>query len=172
MTTFYCLRFESPLTWRARSPYLYPPGSGWPGYTPRHWVEYLPWSGLTSLHSLPLDNNWTATEERCFLRGPCRDVISRTSLKLQAVPIPGGQAGTAWEPSKPEIWFVAPPPNVVSFTTSPTFSLALSLFQVAGSEWGVSRSSVVVSCCCQKLVAEAGDTSATRRKRNVLKWRM
>jgi hypothetical protein len=24
-------------TWRARSPYLYPPGRGWPGYTPRHW---------------------------------------------------------------------------------------------------------------------------------------
>jgi hypothetical protein len=25
MTTFYCLRFETPPTWRARSPYLYPP---------------------------------------------------------------------------------------------------------------------------------------------------
>jgi hypothetical protein len=23
MTTSYCLRFETPLTWRARSPYLY-----------------------------------------------------------------------------------------------------------------------------------------------------
>jgi hypothetical protein len=31
MTTFYCLRFETPPTWRARSPYLYPPGKGWPG---------------------------------------------------------------------------------------------------------------------------------------------
>jgi hypothetical protein len=30
--TFYCLRFET------RSLYLYPPGRGWPGYTPRHWV--------------------------------------------------------------------------------------------------------------------------------------
>jgi hypothetical protein len=29
---------DSP-TWRAKSPYLYPPGTGWPGYTPRHWVE-------------------------------------------------------------------------------------------------------------------------------------
>jgi hypothetical protein len=38
MTIFYCLRFETPLTGRARSPYLYPPGTGWPGYTPRHWV--------------------------------------------------------------------------------------------------------------------------------------
>jgi hypothetical protein len=35
---FYCVRFDTPPTWRARSPYLYPPGTGWPGYTPRHWV--------------------------------------------------------------------------------------------------------------------------------------
>jgi hypothetical protein len=38
MTTFYCLRFETPPTWRTRSLYLYPPGTEWPGYTPRHWV--------------------------------------------------------------------------------------------------------------------------------------
>jgi hypothetical protein len=36
MTTFYCLGFETPPTWRTRSLYLYPPGTGWPGYTPRH----------------------------------------------------------------------------------------------------------------------------------------
>jgi hypothetical protein len=40
MTTFYCLRFETPPTWRARSPYLYPPGTGWPRYNPRHWVPF------------------------------------------------------------------------------------------------------------------------------------
>jgi hypothetical protein len=35
MTTFfYCLSFETPPTWRTRSLYLYPPGTGWPGYTP------------------------------------------------------------------------------------------------------------------------------------------
>jgi hypothetical protein len=34
MTTFYCLRFETPSNWRVRSAYLYPPGTGWPGYTP------------------------------------------------------------------------------------------------------------------------------------------
>jgi hypothetical protein len=38
MTTFYCLRYETPPTRRARSPYLHPPGTGWPGYTPKHWV--------------------------------------------------------------------------------------------------------------------------------------
>jgi hypothetical protein len=40
VTKFYCLRFESPPTWRARPPYLYPPGTGWPSYTPRHWVPF------------------------------------------------------------------------------------------------------------------------------------
>jgi hypothetical protein len=34
VTIFYCLRFETPSIWRARSPYLYPPGTGWPSYTP------------------------------------------------------------------------------------------------------------------------------------------
>jgi hypothetical protein len=34
MNIFYWLRFEIPPTWRARSPYLYPPGTWWPGYTP------------------------------------------------------------------------------------------------------------------------------------------
>jgi hypothetical protein len=36
MTIFYCLRFETSRTWRARSPYLHPPGTGWSGNTPRH----------------------------------------------------------------------------------------------------------------------------------------
>jgi hypothetical protein len=38
MTIFYCLRFETPPTWRARSPYLYPTGTRWPIYTLRYWV--------------------------------------------------------------------------------------------------------------------------------------
>jgi hypothetical protein len=36
---FYCLIWDSP-TWRARFPYLYPPGTGWPSYTPGHWVPF------------------------------------------------------------------------------------------------------------------------------------
>jgi hypothetical protein len=40
VTIFYCLRFETPPTWRARSPYLCPPGTEWPSYTPRHWVPF------------------------------------------------------------------------------------------------------------------------------------
>jgi hypothetical protein len=37
---------ETPPSWRARSPYLYPPGTGWPSYTPRHWVPFM--SSLTT----------------------------------------------------------------------------------------------------------------------------
>jgi hypothetical protein len=39
-TIFYCLRFGTLPTWRARSRYLYPPGTGWPSYTPRHLVPF------------------------------------------------------------------------------------------------------------------------------------
>jgi hypothetical protein len=35
VTIFYCLKFETPPT-----PYLYPPGTAWPIYTPRHWVPF------------------------------------------------------------------------------------------------------------------------------------
>jgi hypothetical protein len=34
-------QIRAPPYWRARSPYLYPPGTGWPSYTPRHWVPFL-----------------------------------------------------------------------------------------------------------------------------------
>jgi hypothetical protein len=34
MTLLYCLKFETPLTWKIRSPYLYPLGTRWPNYTP------------------------------------------------------------------------------------------------------------------------------------------
>jgi hypothetical protein len=40
LTTFYCLWFVTPPTWRTRSQYLYPPGTGLPSYTPRHWVPF------------------------------------------------------------------------------------------------------------------------------------
>jgi hypothetical protein len=40
MTISYCLRFENSPTWKARSPYLYPPETGWPSYSPQPWVSY------------------------------------------------------------------------------------------------------------------------------------
>jgi hypothetical protein len=41
VTTLFCLEFETLPTWRARSPYLYPPGTRWPSYTLRHWVLFV-----------------------------------------------------------------------------------------------------------------------------------
>jgi hypothetical protein len=38
MAIVYCLRFETPPTWRTRSPYLYPPGTGCRGFTPKQWI--------------------------------------------------------------------------------------------------------------------------------------
>jgi hypothetical protein len=40
MIIFYCLKFETPATWRARSPYLYPPGILRTSYTSRQWVPF------------------------------------------------------------------------------------------------------------------------------------
>jgi hypothetical protein len=51
MTIFYCLIIETPPTWRSTSLYLYPPETGWPSYTLRHWV---PSSSLpTTLRAKP-----------------------------------------------------------------------------------------------------------------------
>jgi hypothetical protein len=38
---YFTVSFEAPPTWKARSPYLYHPGTGWPSYTPGHWVPFL-----------------------------------------------------------------------------------------------------------------------------------
>jgi hypothetical protein len=57
MIIFYGHRFKIPPTWRARSPYLYPPGTGWSSYTPRPWVPFhcpLQLTGLWWRYSNPL----------------------------------------------------------------------------------------------------------------------
>jgi hypothetical protein len=41
---------ETPRTFRGRSLYLYPPGTGWPSYTPRHRVSFL--SPLTTRRAM------------------------------------------------------------------------------------------------------------------------
>jgi hypothetical protein len=40
IATFYCLRFETPHTWRTKSLYLYPQGTGWPSCTLKHWLPF------------------------------------------------------------------------------------------------------------------------------------
>jgi hypothetical protein len=56
MSPYYFLRFEIIPTWMARSLYLCPPGTGWPSYTPRHWVTFhrlLRLAGLRWRYSTP-----------------------------------------------------------------------------------------------------------------------
>jgi hypothetical protein len=43
---YVAVSYETPPTWRARSLYLHPPGTGWSSYTPGHWVPLL--SSLTT----------------------------------------------------------------------------------------------------------------------------
>jgi hypothetical protein len=43
-SSFYCLRFQTLPVWRARSPYLYHPGTGRLSYTSRHWVLRMQWN--------------------------------------------------------------------------------------------------------------------------------
>jgi hypothetical protein len=37
-----CWPHAQPPTWRTRSPYLWPPETGWPSYTPGHWLAWVP----------------------------------------------------------------------------------------------------------------------------------
>jgi hypothetical protein len=43
---YFTLSSETPPIWRVRFPYLYPPRTGWPSYTPGHWVLFT--SSLTT----------------------------------------------------------------------------------------------------------------------------
>jgi hypothetical protein len=43
---YFTVSCETPATWRARFPYLYPPRTGWPSYHPGHWVPFT--SSLTT----------------------------------------------------------------------------------------------------------------------------
>jgi hypothetical protein len=47
---YFTVSSETPPTWRARFPYLYPPGTRWPSYTPGHWVPFL--SPLTTRRAM------------------------------------------------------------------------------------------------------------------------
>jgi hypothetical protein len=43
---YFTVSSDTPLTIRGRFPYLYLPGTGWPSYTPEHWVPFT--SSLTT----------------------------------------------------------------------------------------------------------------------------
>jgi hypothetical protein len=41
LTAIFTVSSETPPSWRAGSPYLFTPGTGWPSYTPGQWVLFL-----------------------------------------------------------------------------------------------------------------------------------
>jgi hypothetical protein len=47
---YFTVSFETPPTLRARSPYLYSPGTGWSSYTPGHWVTFSSLLRLAGQH--------------------------------------------------------------------------------------------------------------------------
>jgi hypothetical protein len=48
---YFTVSSETPPTWRAMFPYLYPTGTGWPSYTPGHWVTEWPITALLIIHT-------------------------------------------------------------------------------------------------------------------------
>jgi hypothetical protein len=74
-----------PPTWRVRSPHLYSPGTGWPGYNPTQWVSFTlppttrratvevfdPASTQLSLYSLSMDNTENSFQQFCCCMSVC-----------------------------------------------------------------------------------------------------
>jgi hypothetical protein len=52
---YFIVSFAAPPTWRARFPYLYPSGTGWPSYSLGHWIPFL--SPLTTRRTTVEDSN-------------------------------------------------------------------------------------------------------------------
>jgi hypothetical protein len=78
---FYRDRVASPMlqppTWRTRSPYLYPLETGWPSYTPRHWVPIL--VAFYDMHGLQWDYS--------FPRSPHGELACLVNSKGEGVPV-------------------------------------------------------------------------------------
>jgi hypothetical protein len=75
MTTFYFLSFETVPTWRAKFSYLYPPGTGWPGYIPRTWVHF---SSSPTSHRATMEVFDPASAIYCGVFPPCSNCWSHT----------------------------------------------------------------------------------------------
>jgi hypothetical protein len=88
MTTFYCLRFKTPPTWRARSPYLYPPGTVRPGYTTRNWVPFL---SLSTTHRATFEVfDPTSTQDYCRIKSKSKSHCDWQSICKSWCPAPSG----------------------------------------------------------------------------------
>jgi hypothetical protein len=90
-TNFYCLRFETPPTRRSRSPYLYPPWTGWPGYTSFFVASYdsqgygggiRPHLHTGSLCEVVSESSWTLIVATASVKGDERGGQGHTSTSL------------------------------------------------------------------------------------------
>jgi hypothetical protein len=82
MATVYCLRFDSPKTWRARSPYLYSPRTGCPNFTSRHCV--------------PFSSPPTTLKTTVELFHPASTRVSTTKWSQSYVTTDGQSASLSW----------------------------------------------------------------------------
>jgi hypothetical protein len=83
MTILYCLTFETPPTWRPRSQYLYASGTGWPGYTPRHWVPFTspPTTRRATVEVFDPSSTWSGSS--AVMTTPRYIARARTSQKTK-----------------------------------------------------------------------------------------
>jgi hypothetical protein len=81
----------NPPTLRARSPYLYPPGTGWPSYTPRHWVPFP--SPLTTRRATVEVFYPASTRESFYMSKLKLELIYDRQLVGQSVLVPGTHLG-------------------------------------------------------------------------------
>jgi hypothetical protein len=112
---FYWFRFESPPTWRARSPYIYTPGTRWPSYSPRHWVPFS--SPPTTRRATVAVFEPASTREHHVLAGGSSEIASeRTQQKTpflcwcgwrgitcSFVAVLSGWRRTAWQHCFPQL---------------------------------------------------------------------
>jgi hypothetical protein len=94
---------ETPPTWKCSFPYLHPPGTGWPSYTPGHWVTFtsslttrlLQLAGLRWRYSNP-PPNWMVRSSYIYSSGTER---SSSKSKVEATLRPTASQSLDFGPS-------------------------------------------------------------------------
>jgi hypothetical protein len=87
---YFTVSSETPKTWRARMPYLDPPGTGWPSYAPGRWVPFrssfttrlwrVATAAKTSISFLSYEADHVENSEGCFLGSSAGSHIHKTTF--------------------------------------------------------------------------------------------
>jgi hypothetical protein len=101
MIIFYCVRLETPRTWRTRSLYLYPPGTGWPGYNPRDGVPFSSPPTTRRATVEVFDPACTRAPEQYYPAGGCYAMFpvryEVTNILLSADEISASKDVSSWQ---------------------------------------------------------------------------